>query len=84
MAETDEKPFRKREKVVAKVDLPGIPAGTEGKVVLINGFSWIRYRVFFENGAERGSLDHRHLVRRSEWTGTPDESDADQNEPAQV
>lgn len=70
MADSDPTPFRRREKVVASVDLPGIPAGTPGKVVLVNGFEWIRYRVFFENGAEMGSLDHRHLVRRSEWTST--------------
>ena len=75
MADTDDKPFRKREKVVAAVDLPGIPAGTPGKIVLVNGFAWIRYRVFFENGAEMGSLDHRHLVRRSEWDGVPVDAD---------
>lgn len=75
MEDADPQPFRKREKVVAAVDLPGIPAGTPGKVVLVNGFAWIRYRVFFENGAEMGSIDHRHLVRRSEWTGTSDEDE---------
>lgn len=80
MADTDQQPFRKREKVVAAVDLPGIPAGTPGKVVLVNGLSWIRYRVFFENGAEMGSLDHRHLVRRSEWDGAPVEAET----PAEV
>ena len=37
------------------------PAGTEGKVILANGFNWQRYRVLFENGAEVGDLDHRHL-----------------------
>ncbi len=70
MADTDHKPFHKREKVVAAIDLPGIPAGTPGKVVLVSGISWIRYRVFFENGAEMGSLDHRHLDRRAEWAGS--------------
>jgi hypothetical protein len=37
------------------------PAGTEGKVILANGFNWQRYRVLFDNGAELGDLDHRHL-----------------------
>lgn len=38
-----------------------VPAGTEGKVILANGFNWQRYRVLFENGGELGDLDHRHL-----------------------
>jgi len=45
----------------AKVDLPNVPAGTEGTVVLANGFSWRRYRVLFDNGVEVGFLDGRHL-----------------------
>ena len=67
MAKKDPNRFRRRDKVVATVDLPGVPAGTPGKVVLVNGITWIRYRLFFENGVEMGSLDHRHLARRSEW-----------------
>ncbi len=50
------------DKVAASVDLDGVPAGTEGKVILANGFNWLRYRVLFSNGAELGDLDHRHLV----------------------
>ena len=42
-------------------EVHGVPVGTEGKVILANGFSWQRYRVLFENGAEVGDLDHRHL-----------------------
>jgi hypothetical protein len=38
-----------------------VPIGTEGKVILANGFNWQRYRVLFENGAEVGDLDHRNL-----------------------
>jgi len=45
----------------AKVDLPRVPAGTEGTVVLADGFAWKRYRVFFDNGVEVGFLDGRHL-----------------------
>ena len=40
-------------------DLRGAPAGTEGKVILANGFNWQRYRVLFDNGAELGDLDQR-------------------------
>lgn len=43
------------------VDLDGVTAGTEGKVILSNGFNWLRYRVLFSNGIEIGDLDHRHL-----------------------
>ena len=39
-----------------------MPEGTPGKVILANGFNWLRYRVLFENGAELGDLDDRHLV----------------------
>ena len=44
------------------VDLDGVTAGTEGKVILSNGFNWLRYRVLFSNGIEIGDLDHRHLA----------------------
>jgi hypothetical protein len=61
--------LRRHEKVVAAVDLPGVPAGTHGKVTLVNGFAWIRYRVFFDNGADVGSLDRSQLVPAGEWEG---------------
>lgn len=48
--------------VVATVDLPGAPAGTEGTVLLANGFNWKRHRVLFHTGAEIGDLDHRHIA----------------------
>ncbi len=49
------------DRVRATADLRGAPAGTEGKVILANGFNWQRYRVLFDNGAEMGDLDHRHV-----------------------
>ena len=45
----------------AIVDLPRVPGGTEGTVVLADGFAWRRYRVRFDNGVELGFLDGRHL-----------------------
>jgi hypothetical protein len=45
--------------LTAEVD--GLPVGTEGKVILANGFNWLRYRVRFTHGTEIGDLDHRHL-----------------------
>ncbi|MCZ7629793.1 MAG: hypothetical protein M5U19_12420 [Microthrixaceae bacterium] len=53
--------FKARQKVVASVDLPGVPAGTRGKVMMRTGFRWIRYRVRFDNGVEVPWLDERHL-----------------------
>ena len=43
------------------VELPGVPSGTGGKVILANGFNWLRYRVRFENGVEVADLDGRQL-----------------------
>ena len=42
--------FRRNEKVRALDDLPGVPKGTEGRVLLVAGFTWTRYRVAFDNG----------------------------------
>jgi len=50
------------QRVTTKVDLPRVPAGTEGKVILADGFAWKRYRVRFDNGEELGYLDSRHLT----------------------
>lgn len=55
--------LKRHEKVRANIDLPGVPAGTPGKVLVVSGLSWVRYRVLFENGVEHGLLDGRHLVR---------------------
>ncbi len=54
------------DKVRTTVDLPGVPEGTEGKVILANGFNWQRYRVRFEvdgrdTAVELGDLDQRNL-----------------------
>ena len=58
----DQLDLRLRDTVVATVDLPDVPAGTEGRILLANGFNWLRYRVAFSNGAEVGDLDHRHIA----------------------
>ena len=67
MAKRTGEGLKRHEKVVAAVDLPGVPAGTAGKVELVNGLRWIRYRVGFENGADIGSLDRSQLARPDEW-----------------
>ena len=49
------------DRVEALDGIDAVPAGTQGKVILANGFNWLRYRVLFANGQEIGDLDHRHL-----------------------
>ena len=63
----DEPVFSQHGKVVAAHDLPAIPAGTPGKVLLINGLSWVRYRVLFANGVERGMLSAEALTTPEAW-----------------
>jgi hypothetical protein len=53
--------LRQGDRVQAKVELPGVPEGTGGKVILANGFNWMRYRVRFANAVELPDLDQRHL-----------------------
>ena len=50
------------DRVTATVELQGVPTGTEGKVILANGFNWQRYRVLFSNGVEMGDLDQRNIA----------------------
>lgn len=62
-------PLRRKDKVVAAEPMPGIPAGTPGRVVMVSGIQWIRYWVRFENGVERGSISRSKLVRPGEPYG---------------
>ena len=48
-------------RVRTTVDLPGVPVGSSGRVVLANGFNWRRYRVVFADGTEVADLDQRQL-----------------------
>jgi hypothetical protein len=66
MANSDKK-LRRGEKVVNTEDLPGVPRGTAGRVLLVVGVTWLRYRVAFENGREIGTLDPSVLARRKDW-----------------
>lgn len=59
--------LRKRAKVVARNDLRGVPQGTPGKVVLVNGFAWVRYWVHFDNGVYLGTIDRSDLATAEEW-----------------
>ena len=55
--------FRRNEWVKNIDDLPRVPAGTRGRVYLVDGFAWTRYRVLFDNGVDIGSLDAAVLAR---------------------
>ncbi len=59
--------LKRHEKVLANIDLPGVPIGTPGKVLQVAGLTWLRYRVLFENGVDHGQLDGRHIVRPGDF-----------------
>lgn len=55
--------LKRRSKVRAFDDLPGVPEGTIGKVALVNGWDrWIRYHVLFDNGVTMGSINREELA----------------------
>lgn len=61
----DQLDLRLGDRVRATTDLEHrgerVASGTEGKVILANGFNWQRYRVQFDNGVELADLDGRQL-----------------------
>ncbi len=59
--------FRRNERVRTLDALPGVPAGTKGRVYLVDGFAWTRYRVLFDNGVDVGSLDGSSLARPKDY-----------------
>jgi hypothetical protein len=58
---TDQLDLKNGDHVRSTVELPSVPLGTDGRVILSNGFNWQRYRVQFDNGAEIGDLDARNI-----------------------
>ena len=77
-----EAPFRRGEKVISTEAIDHVPEGTKGKVMLVNGFSWIRYWVHFDDGTDIGSIDQAKLVRAKEWKDFVAERKARANAPA--
>ena len=45
----------------------GVPEGTSGKVIHVQGLSWIRYWVWFDNGQRVGTLGRAKLATAAEW-----------------
>jgi hypothetical protein len=64
---TTEQVFDRHAKVVAAVDLPHIPKGTQGRVLHVAGVTWIRYHVLFENEESLSSLDAEQLMALDDW-----------------
>ncbi|HKA82497.1 MAG TPA: hypothetical protein VKD21_01445 [Acidimicrobiales bacterium] len=75
MAKAEFDGFRRNEWVKNLDDLPGVPAGTRGRVYLVEGFTWTRYRVLFDNGADIGSLDGAVLARPRDFASALERRD---------
>ncbi|NIR39891.1 MAG: hypothetical protein GWN79_02300 [Actinobacteria bacterium] len=66
-AELQAAPFTRGTKVRLVDDIPGYPAGSEGKIAVANGFEWIRYWIRFPDGSAVGHVDHKSVVRRKDY-----------------
>lgn len=66
MAKTATKNLRKGDKVVTTADLRNVPEGTNGKVIVVNGLTWIRYWVRFDNGEVLGSISRDKLATKQD------------------
>jgi hypothetical protein len=64
--------FKRGETVKTLDPLPGVPAGTAGRVYLVDGFAWTRYRVLFTNGIDVGTLDGGSLARPRDYAAALD------------
>ena len=60
-------PIKRYKKIVATVDLPGVPEGTTGKVLVANGVVWYRYWVDFDNGVRLGQVGHQQVCLANDW-----------------
>ena len=61
-------------RVVSTVDMKGVPRGTTGKVIFVQGLSWIRYWVLFDNGIRVGTLDRSKLATLADRENKADAS----------
>ncbi|CAN5235118.1 hypothetical protein BH18ACT4_BH18ACT4_00240 [soil metagenome] len=73
--------LRRRERVVTAVPMPKLPEGTPGTVTFVEGLTWVRYWVRFDNGVTRGSLPRRKLARPAEWAETLARRERGEEEP---
>jgi hypothetical protein len=68
--------FRRGETVKTLDPLPGVPQGTQGRVYLVDGFTWTRYRVLFANGIDVGSIDGTALARPRDYSAALERREA--------
>jgi len=66
-AELQARPLKRGQKVRLIDDIPGHKAGSEGKVALANGVTWLRYWVRFIDGSSVGHIDHGALVKAKDY-----------------
>jgi len=66
-AEMQAHPLKRGQKVRLLSEIPGHPAGSEGKVALANGVTWLRYWVRFSDGSSVGHIDHSALVNAKDY-----------------
>ncbi|MEM9518714.1 MAG: hypothetical protein AAGA37_05295 [Actinomycetota bacterium] len=66
-AEIQATTYKRGAKVRLVDDIPGYPAGSQGKVALANGMTWKRYWVRFPDGESVGHVDHHSLVRTKDY-----------------
>lgn len=59
--------FKRGETVKTLDPLPGVPQGEKGRVYLVDGLVWTRYRVLFDNGVDIGSIDGSALARPDDY-----------------
>jgi len=66
-AEMQARPLKRGQKVRLIDDIPGHKAGSEGKVAIANGVTWIRYWVRFIDGSSVGHIDHSALLKAKDY-----------------
>jgi hypothetical protein len=77
--------LKKKTRIVAGTDLPGVPEGTGGKVGTAIGLTKLtRYRVNFDNGVERMSVAAADLVREDEWDDVKAKREEDARKAAEA
>ncbi|MEX2659425.1 MAG: hypothetical protein WD232_06990 [Acidimicrobiales bacterium] len=69
-------------RVVAVRPLLGVPEGTAGRIETVNGLTWIRYWVHFDNGVWLGPVDARAVVEASDWRAYQQRREAEAAEAA--
>lgn len=69
MARTDtaNTTLKAQDRVTLTRDIRGVPEGTHGKVKVVQGLTWARYWVQFDNGQWVGSVSAADLVREGDY-----------------